>query len=170
MPGKILLTPGDPRNALSPEAMSREYYALARGRSIRETAFASLWARCCETSEWDGAALQQWSEAKMEAAFVYLSVLTEEFMRIGMNGISLEETMQSELQAAGYSWELSDIEQRAVWSRLQTIMLPGELGRPRRAIGNSDGALAKKTGRPGEQRLDGEKLKTVRGKKSQVAF
>jgi hypothetical protein len=117
------IAPDDPRNLLSHEATLRIDDAFFQQGSIRSAALARIYARC-ENSDWDANARAEWSAAKMDGAFAVLSVECQEFMSIGKIGRALEAIMRAELEYAGNSLELSDLEKAAVWSRLYTVRAP----------------------------------------------
>jgi len=108
-------------NLLSREARLREDDAFLEAQAIEAAAIAKIEERCPQ--EWDDRASRQWSAAKRKAALAYSTVLLEEYMKLGKSEDWLRRTMEDELS----SWALTDLEKRAVMSKLLTV----RIGRPR---------------------------------------
>jgi hypothetical protein len=109
-------TQDDPKNLLPHAARLRINEAYYRQQAIRDRALAKIEARC--GGNWDGVARAELAEARMQAALSVLSVEVKEFTQVGLRGSKLQDVMRGELDAAGNSLEMSDLEKAAVWSEL----------------------------------------------------
>jgi hypothetical protein len=113
-------TESDPCNLLPRPARLRISRAFHQQQAICDLALAKIHARL-NGRQWDDSAREQFSAAKMDAAYAVLSVEVQEFLAIRKKGRELQDIIGEVLGGAANSLELSDLEQRAVWSRLWLV-------------------------------------------------
>jgi hypothetical protein len=120
--GRVFMD-GDPHALLSPESLLHIRRARKKEEAIRDVALAKINARCgsADPRDWDGFARQQWSAAKMDAAYHVLAAMAREFRAVVRSDVELREIMDGELESASNSLELSEFESAAVWSKLLQI-------------------------------------------------